>query len=126
MPAAFIGGWFGLAGGLAVLVALTGRARARRLRRDGIKVWGTAVRGAERTLVQYVLPDGALLERPARDPLRKSRALLPGQKILVWYDPADPWNSVVFGRDGRISDRVLLCVGLALIASALIMGIINP
>jgi hypothetical protein len=122
----FIGVWFGLAGALAVVVALAGRARARRLRRDGVMVWGTAVPGAERTLVRYALPDGALLERPARDPLRKSRALLPGQQILLWYNPADPGDSVLFGRDGRISDRVLLCVGLALIASAFLLGIINP
>jgi Protein of unknown function (DUF3592) len=126
MPTTFIGVWFGLAGGLAVLVAVTGRARARRLRREGVKVWGTAIPGTERTLVQYALPDGALVERPARDPLRKSRALLPGQKILVWYDPADPANSVVFGRDGRISDRVLLGVGLVLITLAFVMGVINP
>jgi Protein of unknown function (DUF3592) len=122
----FIGVWFGLAGALAVVVALAGRARARRLRRDGVKVWGTAVSGTERTLVRYALPDGMLLERPTRDPLRKSRALLPGQKILVWYDPADPGDSVLFGRDGRVGDRILLFVGLALIASAFLLGIVNP
>jgi hypothetical protein len=118
----FIGVWFGLAGALAVLVALAGRAHAHRLRRDGVQVWGTAVPGAERTVVRYALPDGALVERPAGAPLRKSRALLPGQKILVWYDPADPGDCVVFGRDGRISDRVLMIAGLALIAGAIILA----
>jgi hypothetical protein len=123
MPATFIGVWFGLAGGFAVLVALAGRARARRLRRDGVMVWGIVVSGAERMLVRYALPDGALLERTARDPLRKSRALLPGQRVLVWYNPADPLESIVFGRDGKTSDRVLLAIGLALILAAITLGV---
>jgi hypothetical protein len=126
MPTTFIGIWFGLAGMLAVVVAMAGRARARRLRREGVKVWGTAVPGSERTVVMYALPDGVLLERPARDPLRKSRALLPGQKILVWYDPADPGDYVLFGRDGRVGDRILLFVGLGLIVAAFLLGVLNP
>ncbi|MGD0559198.1 MAG: DUF3592 domain-containing protein [Streptosporangiaceae bacterium] len=129
MPATFIGVWFGLAGGLAVLVAVTSRVRTRRLCRSGVQVWGTAVSGVSdvsdggRVLVRYALPDGALLERPTTDPLRKSRALLPGQRVLVWYDPADPWESIVFGRDGKLSDGVLLTVGLAMIAAAILLGL---
>lgn len=118
-----IGVWFGLAGGLAVLVALAARHRAWRLRRHGVMVWGTAVPGPDRTVIRYAMPDGACLEHATRQPLRRSRAFLPGQEVLVWYDPSDPRESLVFGGDGRTSDRVLLTVGLVVLAAGVVLAL---
>jgi hypothetical protein len=35
--------------------------------------------------------------------------------VLVWYDPADPQEVLVYGREGRIANRLFLAAGLVLI-----------
>ncbi len=35
--------------------------------------------------------------------------------MLIWYDPADPDDVLVYGRWGRAVDRAFLIVGLLLI-----------
>src|SRR5262249_19570210 len=67
------GVWLVLAGALALLAGHSGRARVRRLRRRGLTTWGVTVappseeeRHADRprrTLVQYRLADGHVLEQ---------------------------------------------------------------
>ncbi len=32
--------------------------------------------------------------------------------MLVWYDPADPQDVLVYGREGRIANRLFLAAGL--------------
>ena len=117
-----IGIWFALAGGVAVLAGLAGRGRARRLRRSGLSAWATAVpappsagQPARRTMIQYALPDGQVMERLAPQPARRAAALQPGQRVLVWYDAADPDDVLVYGRDGRRADRAFTAAGLLLI-----------
>ncbi|MGA8455376.1 MAG: DUF3592 domain-containing protein [Streptosporangiaceae bacterium] len=36
-----------------------------------------------------------------------------GQRLLVWYDPADPTDVLVNGWDGRYQDLVFLAVGVS-------------
>jgi len=117
-----IGIWFALAGALAVLTGLSARWRARRLRRHGQSVWATAVPApttagggtagaAPRTMLEYTLPDGRVLEQLAPARVRKTATLRPGQQVLVWYHPEDPQDILVYGRDGRLGDRALLVTG---------------
>jgi hypothetical protein len=114
---------FAFAGGVAALAGLTARSRVRRLRRSGRSAWGMVVplpvsRGETvtgspgRHLIQYPLEDGRVLEGLCPRPIRKSAAPRAGQKVLVWYDPADPTDVLVNGWDGRYSDLAFLAVGL--------------
>jgi len=121
-----IGIWFAVAGGVAVLTGLTARDRVRRLRRTGEPTWAMVVpapvpagdpcepagRSPHRILIQYPLADGRVIERLCPRPLRRSAAPTAGQKVPIWYDPADPTDVVVNGWDGRFSDRLLLAAGL--------------
>jgi hypothetical protein len=117
-----IGVWFALAGGLAALAGLAGMGRARRLRRGGLSAWATAVLApaadgpaSRRTMLQYALADGRVMERLFPQPARRAAALQPGQKVLVWYDAADPQDVLVYGRDGRLADRAFVAAGMLLI-----------
>jgi hypothetical protein len=118
-----IGLWFAFAGGVATLTALAARGRVRRLRRSGRSVWGmvvpspaapgeSAVRTARRNLIQYSLEDGRVIERICPRPIRRASAPIAGQRLLVWYDPADPSDVLVNGWDGRYSDLAFLAVGM--------------
>ena len=120
-------------GALAGLAGLAGLARIRRLRRDGLTAWATivpAVRGddeRERIAVQFALADGRVIERPGgRRPggRRSGRepGLAAGQKVLVWYDLADPDDVVTYGRDGRRADWAFLAAGLLLIAAGFLIA----
>ena len=122
-----MGVWFALAGGLAALAGLTAMRRARRLRRGGSPVWAVAlpqpVTAAEaaggspgRTVIQYTLADGRVVERPSPGSARKAAMLRPGQKVLVWYDPDDPQDVLVYGREGRAADLIFVIAGALFIA----------
>jgi hypothetical protein len=122
-----IGVWFALAGGVAALAGLTGMRRARRLRRGGSPVWAVALPqpvavdeepggSPGRTVIQYTLADGRVVERPSPGSARKAAMLRPGQKVLVWYDPDDPQDVLVYGREGRAADLVFVIAGALFIA----------
>jgi hypothetical protein len=117
-----IGVWFALAGGLAALVGLTGMRRARRLRHGGSPVWAVALPrpaaldgGTDgppgRTVIQYTLADGRVMERISPVSARNAAMLRPGQKVLVWYDPDDPQDVLVYGREGRVADPAFVIAG---------------
>jgi Protein of unknown function (DUF3592) len=107
-----------LAGGLAALAGLTAMSRARRLRRRGSPVWAvvlprpvSAGDGPGGTVIQYALADGRVVERVSPGPARRARMLRPGQKVLVWYDPEDPEDALVYGREGRAADLAFVIAG---------------
>jgi hypothetical protein len=121
-----VGALLALPGGLAVLAGLSGVRRARRLRRDGVSAWAMAVPplasageqpggSPHRTLIQYQLADGRVVERISPEPARKTASLHPGQKILIWYDPDDPQDVLVYGREGRLADWAFVVVGVLFI-----------
>ena len=110
-------------GCLALAAGLTGMHRVRRLRRAGVTTWALTVAtpasehvpGTPRqVLLQYTLADGRVFQRIALAAKRKA-ALHPGQKVLVWYDPKDPDDVLVYGRWGRSADRVFVAAGTALV-----------
>ena len=117
-----IGVWFALAGGLAALAGLTALRRVRRLRRGGSPVWAVALPRPDsaageadgsrgRTVIQYTLADGRVVERGSPGSARKAAMLRPGQKVLVWYDPDDPQDVLVYGREGRAADLAFVIAG---------------
>jgi hypothetical protein len=104
-----------LPGGLAILAGLSAMRHKRRLRRDGMPTRALAVTPpaaaydqrdgpAHRTLIQYQLTDGRVVERI-------SPSLRPGQQVLVWYDPKDPQDILVYGREGWLADKAFVVVG---------------
>ena len=114
--------WLALAGGLAALAGLAGMRRIRRLRRDGLTAWAVAVPApvppdespsgsSGRVHIQYMLADGRVIDRLAPAQSRKTVSLQPGQKVLVWYDPKDPDDVLVYGQWGRTGDRVFVAAG---------------
>lgn len=120
--------WLALSGVVPALAGLTALCRARRLRRRGVQVWAAAVPdsspGGERgTALQYRLPDGRTLEKLGAG---KTAALLPGERVLIWYDPADPQDILVRGHDGRVPDLVFVIAGALLVAAGAIIGIAAP
>jgi hypothetical protein len=120
-----------LVGALAGLAGLTGLARIRRLRRDGLTAWATivpALRGddePERIAVQFALADGRVIERPGGRRPGRTSAPAPGQKMLVWYDPANPDDVLTYGRAGRRSDWTFLAAGLLLIVAGAVIAVIG-
>jgi hypothetical protein len=124
-----VGFVFAFAGFVAALAGLTARRRARRLRRSGETAWAIivpsraasgdpgepAARTPRRHLVQYPLADGRVMEQLCPRPLRNATSPRVGERVPVWYDPADPTDVLVNGWDGRLSDRVFLAVGLCFI-----------
>jgi Protein of unknown function (DUF3592) len=121
-----VGVWFAIAGAVAALAGLYGMRRAWRLRRDGVRTWGMAVlppvshqddfdASPESILIQYTLVDGRVLERLTPRPVRAHTAPQVGQPVAIWYNPEDPDEILVYGRETRLSDRALVIIGLLFI-----------
>jgi hypothetical protein len=127
-----VGVWIAFAGALALLVGWAARRHAHRLRGTGVRAWATAVqrpvpdhpRGGQRTSLQYTLADGRVLERPL--PARRAARLAAGKKVLIWYDPEDPADVLVYGRDSDRSDLAFMIVGLAFIVIGTIIAALAP
>jgi hypothetical protein len=126
------GVWLALSGGIAWLAGLAGARRRRRLRSSGRIAWAMvlptpsardeAAPGRPGISVQFALDDGRVIERAHGRRARRSAALRPGQRVLVWYDPEDPGDVLVYGSDGRWSDRTFLAVGLVLVVVGVLLA----
>ena len=126
-----IGIWIALAGALSVVVGLSGLRRVRRLRRDGVKAWAVGVPmpladQEARVALQYTLADGRVVEKLAPAATGKKTALRPGQSVLVWYDPDDPLDILVYGRDRRGRDLVFAIGGAVFMLAGLAMAVFSP
>jgi hypothetical protein len=127
------GVWLALAGGIAWLAGLAGARRRRRLRSGGLTAWAMVLPtpsapeeaglGRPGISVQFALDDGRIIERAHCRPARRSAALQPGQRVLVWYDPDDPGDVLVYGSDGRWSDWTFLALGLMLIVAGVVIAV---
>jgi hypothetical protein len=109
-------------GGLAVLAGASAMYRVRRLRRAGVATWALTLAPATsgdwqsagtppELLIQYTLADGRVFERTTLAVAGRKAPLTPGQKVLVWYDPDDPDDVLVYGRWGRFADRAFVTAG---------------
>jgi len=52
----------------------------------------------------------------------KAARLQAGQKVLVWYDPEDPGDILVYGRWGRAGDWIFIATGALLVLTGLILA----
>jgi hypothetical protein len=119
------GVWFLLAGGVALLAGLAGFRRRRRLKATGHTAWAMVLptpsdaagggAGSSGISVQFALEDGRVIEHAHARPVRRSAARRPGERVLVWYDPSDPSDVLVYGSGGAWSDRAFLAVGAVLV-----------
>jgi hypothetical protein len=67
-----------------------------------------------------------VLELSFPAPARKAAALSRGQQVLVWYDPEDPRDVLVYGREGSLADRAFVAAGtLFILAGAAIATFIR-
>ena len=120
-----LGVWLALAGAIAIAAGLGGARRRQRLHTKGVTAWAMVVptptdpddpaRGSAPVSVQFALDDGRVIERRHARPARRSAALSPGERVLIWYDPADPGDVLVYGSDGRWSDWLFLTAGALLV-----------
>jgi Protein of unknown function (DUF3592)/Mu transposase, C-terminal len=62
-------------------------------------------------VIQYALADGRVVERVSPGSARRARMLRPGEQVLVWYDPEDPEDVLVYGREGRAADLAFVIAG---------------
>lgn len=130
-----IGVWLAAVGCLAALVGLSSMRRLRRLRSRGVAVWAMAVpfpapasaeeRG-NRTLLQYALEDGRVVEQMWPGGVRSGARLEPGDRVLIWYDPIDPQDVLVFGREGRRSDWAYVTAGSLLVVGGILVAALGP
>jgi Protein of unknown function (DUF3592) len=128
-----VGILFALFGVLAALAGLTGMRRSRRLRTTGVPVWAMAMPGTaagvpggpgDATVIQYELADGRVIERILPGAGLTRAKLAPGARVLVWYDPADPEDVLVFGRGSRRVDEAFLWAGgLLVLAGAAVAAL---
>ena len=112
-------------GCLAAVVGITSLRNAQRLRDSGRSAWGLVIarvtdnespaEAPQLAVIQYVLPDGRVVEHRCKQPARRSAALRTGEKVLIWYDPADPGEVLVHRRDGHRSDWAFFAAGMLLI-----------
>jgi len=119
------GAWLALAGAITIVAGLGGARRRHRLRSRGLTAWAMVlptptdpddrVSGSAPVSVQFALDDGRVIERRHARPARRSAALSPGERVLIWYDPADPGDVLVYGSDGRWSDWLFLTAGALLV-----------
>lgn len=93
-------------------------AVARPAAQDG--AYGTAQ--AQQTLIQFSLGDGQVIEQGYPGSLRKARRLQPGQQIVVWYDPEDPREILVYGRSTRAADSAFIAAGTFFILVGLLIA----
>jgi len=125
------GSWLALAGAIACLAGLAGARRRRRLRNSGLTTWAMVLptpsapeegrHGSSEVSVQFVLDDGRVIERTHGKSRRA--ALQPGRRVLVWYDPADPGDVLVYDSDSRWSDRVFLALGVVLVVVGVVLAV---
>ena len=68
-------------------------------------------------------PTGGWSSGPAQRHGASRATPRPGDKVLIWYDPADPDDVLVYGHWGRTSDRVFLSIGLLLIVVGTVIAV---
>jgi hypothetical protein len=68
-----------------------------------------------KTVIQYTLADGRVVERISPGSAKKAAMLRQGEKVLVWYDPEDPQDVLVYGREGKAADLAFVIAGAVFI-----------
>ncbi|MEU9130791.1 DUF3592 domain-containing protein [Kitasatospora sp. NPDC048540] len=122
---------FAAIGGLtAYLAGAVGLRDTRRLRRVGIPVQALVkyrstqagdLAGAARPLLQFVTADETVMEVFSPVPAGRSQPLTDGGQVWISYDPADPRQVVVRGRERAWLDLSFVALGAAVLLGALVL-----
>ncbi|MEV4613225.1 DUF3592 domain-containing protein [Kitasatospora sp. NPDC049258] len=112
--------FLGIGGLVAHLAGAVGLRDTRRLRRVGVPV-RALVRyraagpddrtGSPRPLLQFTTADDAVVEVFSPVPAARSQPLPDGGQVWISYDPADPRQVAVRGRERAWLDVVFLALG---------------
>lgn len=94
-----VAGFTVVSGSVALLTGIAGLRGIHRLRRVGVEVWA----------LQYETRDGRVMEVGSPAPASKRHPLADGSLVLVRYDPDDPRELLLQGRErGRRGRRLHL------------------
>ncbi|MET8330958.1 DUF3592 domain-containing protein [Streptomyces sp. NPDC005181] len=117
---AVLAGIAAFGGMFAVLVGAYGLRQARRVSATGVRVQALVKRRPGETceesvpprpLLQFVTEDDRVMEVVCPVPSTRRRPVNDGDNVLVSYDPADPRNVVVQGRERLGPERVFIAGG---------------
>ncbi|MFD4230372.1 DUF3592 domain-containing protein [Streptomyces sp. NPDC058545] len=117
---AVLAGIAAFGGMLAALVGAYGLRQARRVSETGVRVQALVKRypgevRAEsallRPLLQFVTEDDRVMEVVCPVPSTRRQPFSDGDNVHVSYDPADPRNVVVHGRERLGPERVFIAGG---------------
>ncbi|MGW8799031.1 hypothetical protein ACWGN9_18425 [Streptomyces sp. NPDC055775] len=117
---AVLAGIAAFGGMFAVLVGAYGLRQARRVSETGVRVQALVKRypGADRAesallrpLLHFVTEDDRVMEVVCPVPSTRRQPFSDGDDVHVSYDPADPRNVVVHGREHLGPERVFIAGG---------------
>jgi hypothetical protein len=117
-----------LGGVVSVVAGVTGRRRSRRIRGEGETAWATIVPAprhpeyepsAYRPLLRFRTSDGRAVEVFSPLPPTRGRPLVEGQKVLVYFDPAEPTQVLLHAGRER-ADIVFIVLGAVAIVGAVV------
>lgn len=120
----------GIGGLTAYLAGAVGLRDSRRLRRVGVPVQALVryrsleagdLTGSPRPLLQFTTLDDAVMEVFSPVPAARSQPLADGTLVWISYDPADPRQVAVRGRERGRLDVAFLALGSGALIGALIL-----
>jgi hypothetical protein len=125
-----LGLFVGVGGIVAWLAGAAGLNEIDRLRRVG-RHTSALVRyrapraddrvGSPRPLLQFATDGGGVMEVFSPVPSSRSHALVDGERIAITYDPLDPRQVLVDGRERRWLEYCFLALGAVAVLAALTM-----
>ncbi|MER7949765.1 DUF3592 domain-containing protein [Streptomyces sp. NPDC096079] len=127
--AVVLAGILAFGGLLAVLAGVYGLRQARRVRETGVRVPALVKRRPEQPgegpvlLLQFVTEDDRVMEVVCPVPPTRRQPLHDGDNILISYDPADPRDVAVQGRERLGLERAFAIGGatVVLLATSLLV-----
>ncbi|MEE1788544.1 DUF3592 domain-containing protein [Streptomyces sp. SP17BM10] len=123
----------GLGGVVAYLAGVVGLREGRRLRRVGVpvralvreRVPAPEDRGSPpRPLLQFETEDGRVVEVFSPVPSTPRHPLPDGGYVALRYDPADPRQVLVEGRERRPLEYGFIALGLSMVLIALVLAVV--
>ncbi|MFF3599557.1 DUF3592 domain-containing protein [Kitasatospora indigofera] len=118
----------GTGGAVAYLAGAVGLSRTRRFRQVGVPVRAMVKSrpadagdptGGARPLLQFVTLDDAVMEVFSPVPASRAQPLVDGGRVWVSYDPADPREVAVRGRERVWLDAAFIVLGAAAVLLSL-------
>jgi len=120
------------AGALAAAAGLADMRRVSQLRRRGVKAWATVVGrpaavpfrdedgGPPPVALRFSLADGRIVEHVLPHSA-KSQTHEQG-RVLIWYDPGNPADVLVYGHPGRRGNAFFLALGCVTLVGGLVIA----